>query len=196
MTSRPLVTFVAVAYMEPRHNRPFIDSMLNQIDGNWQAIVYHNGPNDKLREHIAGYNDSRLIYMESETNEGNWGTGNRQRAIDICDTSYIVQSSIQDYWLPQAVEYINETIQNNDPQIIVWNSINHLVGPCVKLDGQLAWSKCDWGQFALKTWIARKVGIKRGDVYCGDWAFVEDVLKSGYISKQPIKLPKILTIHN
>jgi len=194
--SEPLVTFIAVCHNEVRHNRPFIDSMLSQIDTNWKAIVYHNGPNERMKEWVESYHDERLIYMESAVDEGNWGTANRQRAIDTCTTSYIVQTSIQDYWLPQAVKYINETIVKHDPQIMVWDSINHLVGPCLKLDGQLAWSKCDWGQFALKTWIAKKVGIKRGDVYCGDWAFVEEVLKSGYISKQPIKLGAILTCHN
>jgi len=39
------------------------------------------------------------------------------------------------------------------------------------------------------------VGIQRGDVYCGDWAFVSDVLKSGSIRKS-MKIGAILTIHN
>ena len=157
--SEPIVTFVACAHMEQRHNRPFVEAMLNQIDTNWKAIVYHNGPNANMKKWVESYYDERLIYIESDIDEGNWGTANRQRAIDICTTSYIVQSSIQDYWLPQASKYINETIAKHDPQIMVWDSINHIVGPCLKLDGQLAWSKCDWGQFALKTWIAKKVGI-------------------------------------
>jgi len=195
MKSNPSITFVACAHNEVRHNRPFIDSILNQIDPNWTAIIYHNGPNQEMKDYVSSYNDERLVYMESDTDEGNWGTANRQRAIDICTTPWIVQSSIQDYWLPQAVKYINECIEQNRPQIIVWDSINHLVGPCLKLDGQLAWSKCDWGQFALRTPIAKQVGIQRGDVYCGDWAFVSDVLKSGSIKKS-MKIGAILTIHN
>lgn len=191
-----MITYIATAYNEVRHNRPFIESILNQTDSEWEAVIYHNGPNPEMREYIEGYKDDRLVYMESDVNSGNWGTKNRQHGIDLCDSDYIIQTSVQDYWLPQANEYINKCINsNNRPEIVYWNSINHVVGPCLVLDGQLAWSKCDWGQFALKTWIAKKVGIQRGDVYCGDWAFMEDVLKSGYI-KNTVKINGVLTCHN
>lgn len=199
MDKEALVTFVAPAFMEEWYDMVFIDSMLAQTDSNWKALIIHNGPPDdskgfKVVTDRIKY-DPRFIVKCSEENSGNWGTKNRQWAIDECDTSWIIQTSISDYWLPQAVQYINDAITKTDCQIAYWNSINHVVGPCLMLDGQLAWSKCDWGQFALKTWIAKKVGIKRGDVYCGDWAFVEDVLKSGYIKKS-MKLPIIATVHN
>lgn len=193
--NKPLVTFVATAHFEEPWNTPFIDSIRSQKDPNWKTIIYHNGHNNSLRDRIGFLMDDRITYLESEADEGNWGTANRQRAIDICNTPWIVQTSIQDYWLPEAVGYINNAIEKNKAEIIYWNSINHVVGPCLVLDGQLAWSKCDWGQFALRTPIAQKVGIKRGDVYCGDWAFVSEVLSSGLI-KQTVKINGVLTCHN
>lgn len=185
------LTIVAVAHNEPFYNRVFIDSMLNQTDKNFKAIVWHNGPTN-IPDDVV---DMGITYRSSDTDTGNWGTANRQQAIDECTTEYIVQSSIQDYWLPQAVSYINKTIEQTNVDIIYWDTINHLVGECKVLDGQLAWAHCDWGQFAIKSSIAKAVGIKRGDVYCGDWAFVEECLNSGLI-KTKCKLPLILNIHN
>lgn len=194
------ITIVAPAYNEESHQMPFIDSMLNQKEQTgWQCIVYHNGPYDscrgyaKYKEQLSA--DSRFIFRESPINTGNWGTANRQQVIDTCDSEYIIQSSIHDYWLPQAIGYILKTIERTNVDIIYWDTINHIVGECRVLDGQLAWAHCDWGQFALKTSIAKAVGIKRGDVYCGDWAFVEDCLNSGLI-KTKCKLPLIINIHN
>lgn len=194
---KPLVEFIAVAHNEYEWNTPFFNAMLAQTDSNWKATVWHNGYNMYMRSWVELLKDDRLIYRQSSVDSGNWGCANRQTAIDECKTEYIIQSSVQDYWLPQAVEYINKILTEQQPDILLWDSINHVVGPCLKLDGQLAWSKCDWGQFALRTSIAKQVGIKRGDVYCGDWAFVQDVLSSGLVDMNKIiKLPAIITCHN
>lgn len=189
------LTIVATAHNEPSYNRMFIDSMLNQTDQNFKAIVFHNGQNNELCDYIHGLKRDNILYQESETDTGLWGTVNRQTAIDECDTEYIIQTSIQDVWLPQSIHYINKTIDRTSVDIIYWDTINHIVGECKVLDGQLAWAHCDWGQFAIRTSIAKAVGVQRGAVYCGDWAFVEDCLNSGLI-KTKCKLPLILNIHN
>ncbi len=198
------VTFVATAHNEFPSNRVFIDSILNQTqkvsEGGWKAVVWHNGDWGHADHHTWNFKCDGFThqpeYKCSETDEGNWGTKNRQEAINECDTDYIIQTSVQDYWLPQAVEYILKGLETS-PDILVWNSINHLVGPCQVLDAQLAWSKLDWGNFAIRTDIARKVGINHGDKYTADWLFMQDALNSGLVDKSKIlKINAVLTIHN
>lgn len=185
------LTFVAVAHEEDKWHRPFIQSMKAQTNQSFWAEVIHNGPMNE-----TWHTDGNIEVEDTPTNTGNWGTGNRQRAIDECDTDYIIQTSVQDYWLPQAVEYILKGLEQ-DPDILIWNSVNHLVGPYQVMDSQLAWSKVDWGNFAIRTDIAKKVGIQHGDKYTADWLFIQDVLNSGLVDRNKIlKMNALLTIHN
>lgn len=189
------LTIVATAFNEQPHNRMFIDSMLNQTCQDYNAIIYHNGPDESCWYYTDAL-DKKFQYKESSINSGNWGTANRQTAIDKCDTEYILNTSIQDIWLSQAVEYITKTIDRTGADLILWNSVNHLIGPCKELDSKLEWSKVDWGNFCLKTSIARQVRIKQ-EQYCADWYFISDLIQAGLLDeKKIIKLPYILTIHN
>jgi len=52
-----------------------------------------------------------------------------------------------------------------------------------------------WGNFRVKTEIAKKVGISRPTEFCADGIFVHDLMKSGLV-KSIRKINKILTIHN
>lgn len=198
MIHKSHITFVATAHHEVSSHRPFIDSMLAQTDEMWDAIVYHNGP---YAPNVWDFKCDGLkdqpVYKHSPTDTGDWGTANRQRAIDECTTNYIIQTSIQDYWLPQAVATINKLITDHKPDLILWNSINHVVGPCLVLDSKLEWSKVDWGNFAIRSDIAKYIGIRHGDKYTADWLFINDVLTSGLLDMtKVIKTNAILTIHN
>lgn len=189
-----MITLVATAHNEEVHNRVFVDSILNQIDPDWKAIIFHNGTNPEFKDYVESREDKRLIYRESKEDTGKWGTDNRQITIEECDTDYIIQTSVQDYWLSQAIKYINEAL-TEEPSICIWDSINHLVGPCKILESELVWSKLDWGNFAIRASIAKRVGILHGGEFCADWLFVKDCIESGYM-KKATKIPRVLTIHN
>ncbi len=196
------IIFIAPAYQEEIHDRVFVESILNQTNKNYKAIVWHNGLNTSMSEWLQDMNNGLYMetpgyvqYKESANNSGNYGCANRQQAIDECTTDYIIQTSVSDYWLPQAVEYILKSLEQS-PDLLIWNSVNHLVGPCQVLDSQIAWAKIDWGNFALRTDIARKVRIKQ-DQYCADWLYIQQLLAEGHIdTKKILKLNAILTIHN
>ena len=189
------LTICATAFNEPYYKQPFISSMLAQtVQRGWQGIVFHNGPNPELRESMKLITNP--VYMESEKNTGNWGCENRQTAIEECKTDYILQTSVQDYFLPQAMEYIQKGLEK-EPDILIFNSINHLVAPCQVLDAQLAWSKCDWGNVVIKASICKQVPIRNKTAYCGDWSYFSDILNSGLVNTNNIlKLNAILTCHN
>ena len=188
-----MVTFIATAFNETFDTYIFIGSMLCQHDTNWKAIIYHNGPNKWLKYFVDSFADKRLIYKESPTNTEAWGTFNRIDAVNNwVDTEYVVQTSIQYYWFPNAVKSIGE---HQDQDFIYWNSINHLAGYENVLDCQPIVDHIDWGNFAIKTSIARQVGINKPLEFTADGIFVTDCMNSGLIKSQ-LKLNKILTIHN
>lgn len=190
------LSIIATAHKEKKANRVFLQSMdMQTCQKGWNAYVWQNGMRGDLLDSVC--DTESVQYKNSDTDTGNWGTANRQRAIDECVTDYIIQTSIQDYWLPQSIEYILKAIERHSPDLIIWDSINHLVGPCKVLESALEWSKIDWGNFAIRTDIAKAVGINHGDQYCADWLFIQDVLNSGLVDEKKIlKIPYILTIHN
>ncbi|MBE2290101.1 MAG: hypothetical protein IAE95_11135 [Chitinophagaceae bacterium] len=205
-----MVTFIAPSFKEDFDPHVFIGSLLCQRNKNWKAIIYNNGPNPWLKHFveetqepkhryelwlkslIERFKDDRIIYRESPQNTGAWGCYNRIDALmNMVDTEYVVQTSIQDYWLPNAVDAI---AANHGADFIYWNSIHHHLN-YKELHAIPKVSYIDWGNFAVKTDIARKVGINHPEAFTADGFFVRDCIASGLIVK-PVKLEQVLTIHN
>ena len=102
-----MITFIAPTYNEIIEPYLFISSMKLQKNDNWRAIIYSNGTNPNCRKIVEDFNDPRIIYKESPENTGFWGCYNRIDALyNIVDTEYVCQTSIQDYFTPNAVDEI------------------------------------------------------------------------------------------
>lgn len=188
-----MVTFIVPAFNEKIESYIFIGAMLCQTDPNWKAIIYHNGPNNWLKYFVSSFGDSRLIYRESPTNTEAWGTFNRIDALmNIVDTEFVVQTSIQDYWFPNTVACI---LANREEDFLYWDSINHLNGYDKVLESKPVIDYIDWGNFAIRTEIAKQVGINHPTEFTADGLFVTDCMNSGLVNRQ-LKLNRILTIHN
>lgn len=182
-----MITFILPAFGEKYY--PAIQSLLCQTNPNWKAIVYHNGFNAVMRDQVINL-DPRITYRESDTNTGMWGTLNRILALEEVTTDYVIQSSIQDYWVPWAVQ----TILSSNASLIYFNSINHLIGPQV-LDCELQGGRVDWGNVAVRTPIAKAAGIPQPEAFAADWHTFEKILADNpYMTIE--KISQVLTIHN
>lgn len=187
-----MITFILPAHNEKYDPYISLGSLLCQTNRNWKAIVYHNGINNQLRDLIETLNDPRIQYYYTIEDSGFWGAKNRVDALSKVDTEYVINSSIQDYWLPHAVQTI---LNRNRNDIIYWQSINHLTGYQNILDSTLEIGNTDWGNFAVKTEIAKKVGINYPEEFTADGLFVKDLLNSDLVNTKE-KINHILTIHN
>jgi hypothetical protein len=194
---KPVITFIACAFNEKIYNRALVDSLLMQSDKRWKLIIYHNGINEKMRKWVARYKDPRITYMESPVNTGCGGSYNRIDALNYVDTPYIIQTSIQDYYLSWTVELIINRLRNeNNPDMCFWDSINHLSGYEV-LNTRLELSYIDWGNFCWRTEIAKEVGIPKitEGAIPSDWYTIERGLELNLL-KRLTKIANVLTIHN
>ncbi len=186
-----IVTFVLPAFNE--NNCPFVSlgSLLCQTNPNWRAIVFHNGTNDIMRGIVDGFNDGRISYVESPENNGT-DTINRQHAFDHLITSeWTVSASIQDYFLPNLVESIMAISDKAD--FIYWNSMNHLFHDNVILNAHPEPCKIDWGNMAVRTELAKRVGISHHRHHQADGNFALDVMAT---NPRAVKIDKMLTVHN
>lgn len=191
------VTFVALAFNEILSNRPLLDSLIMQTNPNWELIIYHNGASSEIKTWANSYNDPRVKYFETEVNNDN-ACLNRLDAINnLVTTQYIIQTSIQDYYLSWAVELILKRLSETRADFCYWDSINHLCGHGVLIT-KLQMCYIDWGNFCIPIEIAKQIGIpgfeptvRRGD----DWYTVEKGLQMN-LFKNITKINNVLTIHN
>jgi len=190
--SKALCTFILIAYQETNDIYVSLGSLLCQKNPNWKAIVYHDGPNDDMRKRVETIGDSRIRYVEAEKNKGSWGAYNRIDAVNnMVDTEYLIHGTVQEYWAPVVVDVLSK---NQNADILIWNVAHHHFGYSV-LDTQLAIKQIDWSNFAIRTSIAKAVGINHPTEFCADGMFIEECVKSGLL-KSAVKIPRVLSVKN
>lgn len=186
-----MITFVATAYKESTESHIFICSLLLQTDPNWKCIIYCDGKNDYIRNLVNNFNDKRITLKESEENTGFWGHYNRKLSLDEVDTEFLIQTSIQDYYLPNMVAEINNCKNNYD--MILFDCLHNHFDYKI-LNTRPIRCQVDWGTCVIRTEIAKKVGINHPESNICDGLFVEECIK--HPSTRLFKIDKILTIHN
>jgi hypothetical protein len=189
--NEPIVTFVAISYREEWEPYMFIGMLKCLKNPRWKAIIWHDGPNEEMKKAVESFKDDRIIFIQNDQNKGSWGCHNRIASLDIVDTEYIIQTTVQEYYLPVLID---EIIANKANDLIYWPCIHHSFGYNI-LNAEPVRGQMDWSNFALKTHIAKKVGINYFTSYVADGLFIEDVIKSGLVKKK-VKLNRILNIKN
>lgn len=191
MSNKPIVTFIAISYQETNEIFMFIGMLKCIKNPNWKAIIYHDSPNQWMKEQVEYLKDDRISFIEAPINRGSWGAYNRIDALKMVDTDFVIQTTIQEYYTPNIVDEL-EKQKTND--LIYWAVVHHSFDYAV-LDSTPVRGQIDWSNFALRSHIARKVGINHPDSYIADGLFIEDVMKSGLV-KKAYKIKKILNIKN
>lgn len=187
-----MITFVATAYNEKHESYQFISSLILQSDPRWKCIIYCDGPNQYIKDSVSFFNDNRITLIENETTKGKWGHPNRKVALEtLVDTEFIIQTSIQDYYTPNTVSEILSV--PNEYDFIYYNSLHNHYQHAVLYTVPIV-DKIDWGCFAVKTDIAKQVGINNVNSDRCDGLFVQDCFKIPNLSSY--KINKILTVHN
>jgi hypothetical protein len=192
--SKAIVTFILITYKEPTADfYVSLGSLLKQKNPNWKAIVMQDGPlpDDTARKVVEEINDERITYFETEQNEGAWGCYNRIRGLKMADTDFVVNATVQEYYTPNTVDEIEK---NKNYDFIYWPCVHHSFNYDI-INAEPVKGRIDWSNFAIKSVIARRVGINFPDAYMADGVFVEECIASGHIKKK-IKINKLLNIKN
>ena len=185
-----MITFVATAYNEYYDPYMFISSLLLQTNKNWKCIIYCDGQNSHISNIVNQFNDDRIKYTFSEKNTGFWGHFNRIDSLNMIDTDFFIQTSVQDYYLPNTVDLI---LKYSDYDFIHFNCIhNHFEYEI--LDTLPHIGDIDWGCYAVKTAVGKSIGISRPEYSGCDGLFAEELAKIPDI--KIMKIHKILTVHN
>ncbi len=79
-----------------------IKSILNQTFKNFELIILNDGSLDRSKDIILSFFDSRIKYIENETNLGLIKTLNK--GIELCSGKYIIRMDADDICEPQRIE--------------------------------------------------------------------------------------------
>ncbi len=185
-----MITFIATAYKEKNEVYVFVNSLLLQTNLNWKLIIYCDEPNDFIESYIKEINDERITLIKNIKSKGFWGHYNRVEALNLVDTDFVIQTSIQDYYIPITV---NELLKCSNYDFVYFNALHNGFNYSI-LNSELRKCKIDWGSFMVKTRIAKEVGIKYPSSSICDGLYVEDLIK--YNNLKIHKINKLLTVHN
>jgi len=186
-----MITFIATSYNETYEAYMFISSLKLQTNHNWKCIIYNDGPNDFIKNVVNQFNDDRITYYESKKTMGFWGHYNRKSALKYVDTEFLIQTSIQDYYIPTTVKEILNV--NSTYDLILFNSLHNHFNYTI-LNSVPKITRVDWGCHVIRTKIAKSIGIQNPKSSVCDGIFVENCLK--YPSLRYHKIEKVLTTHN
>lgn len=187
-----MITFITAAYNEKKEADVFLNSLIVQDNPNWKCIVYADMPNEYIKKLISDINDVRITYYENEHKTGFWGHKNRKYALqNLVKTEFVLQSSIQDYYLPVTVSNILNFSKTHD--FIYFNCLHNGFGYEI-LDTKPKICNIDWGCFAVRTEIAKSIDIHDTESRVTDGIFVENCMR--YDKIRVTKINKILLIHN
>jgi len=151
-----------------------------------------DGQNDFIDDAVRVINDPRIKIHKMLEPTGFWGHFNRKKALyEYASGEFVLQTSIQDYYLPNAVLEILE--HEDDSDIVYFDCLHNHFGHDV-FNTRLSLNHIDWGCFAVRTTIARDIGINDCESSGCDGLFVEKCVKHPSIRIK--KIEKILSVHN
>ncbi|MDD5565035.1 MAG: glycosyltransferase family A protein [Thermoanaerobaculaceae bacterium] len=189
---------VVVAYHRPIALRMLIDCFLLQTYQDWIMTIFHDGPAPQsVKDVIAGYNDPRIIFLDSATESGNHGYYIRKGVLKILKASeddFILNTNDDNYYVPRFIELMMREI-TPETGIVFCDTVHSHQEYNLQVS-ELKVSGIDLGAFIVRMPLAKEVGFTH-DTYAFDGYYAEDCL-SAAISKglRAVHVRKPLFIHN
>jgi hypothetical protein len=111
----PFFTIIAVYYQgitKPETYQRFTQSLEEQTYGDFETLVYHDGP--LLHEVISPY---KICHTSTRYNQ--WGHNLRRIGLKQAQGKYILHTNVDNIYYPNALQDIFEKIQETSANIII-----------------------------------------------------------------------------
>ena len=112
-----LITIVIPMYNEENYIKGCIESALNQTITDIKIIILDNCSTDKSAQIIKDIHDERVKYIKNESNIGAYS--NMNKALDICESTYITILKADDKITPSFLEDAMEAFKRHPNASIV-----------------------------------------------------------------------------
>lgn len=105
------VTVLMSVHNGEKYLREAIESILNQTFRDFELLIVNDGSTDSSKEIILSYDDSRIVYVENETNIGL--TKSLNKGLKLAKGEYIARMDADDISLPERLEKQVEFMDKN-----------------------------------------------------------------------------------
>lgn len=131
MTKEPVFSVIIPTYNRAGIIRRAIESILCQTFRQFELIIVDDGSTDNTKEHIASYQDDRIIYVYKENGGQNSALN---KGLEIASGKYIAFCDSDDAWLPQKLEKTYQKYLSDESISVVY----HWTGICINNKVELA----------------------------------------------------------
>lgn len=112
----PTVSVVIPTYNRADALQRTLDSVLDQTHEDLEVLVVDDASTDETATVVADYDDSRVTFLEHETNRG--GSAARNTGIEQATGEYIAFLDSDDEWLPRKIERQVELLERRSDEWI------------------------------------------------------------------------------
>ena len=199
------IHIIAVAFEKLGQLKVFVQSWVNQTNDNWHLTVIHDGPNlefEQIMESFVGAK-TNIDFFNTNSRYNDYGHSLRQIGLNDIKGDYVMLTNADNYFIPKAIEYLNEILSESDPDVIIYDMVHSHIKPGGRNLPADSHFETSYARFSLdvsaaivKKELAKKAGFQ-DKTHDGDATYFEDVRRSkDGISLDVIKLPRILFVHN
>ncbi len=115
------VSVVMPAYNAEKYIAEAIESILNQTYTDFEFIIVNDGSKDKTKDIILSYDDSRIVYLENEVNQGIVVTLNK--GIELAKGKYIARFDSDDIAYSTRLEKQVRYMDNHEEVCVLGTGI-------------------------------------------------------------------------
>lgn len=109
--NHPLVSVIMPVYNSEKYLKEAIDSVLSQSYSNIELVIVNDGSKDSSKQIIKSYNDSRIQYVENESNGGI--VYSRNKGLSHSKGEFVATLDSDDIALRERISMQVDFLQNN-----------------------------------------------------------------------------------
>jgi glycosyltransferase involved in cell wall biosynthesis len=178
-----------------QHLPQIISSLILQTHQNWELILIHDGPSEKVKTYIP--DDNRITYIETKERKGNYGHHLRQWALKEFELNdYVVVSNADNYYVPTFIEYMLKGFKKSHTAVATYcTETIHSYKAWQVLPAKMEKGFLDCGAVMIKSNIAKEIGWRDITDHSADWIYFQDIA-SKYSWRNFIPVRGCLFVHN
>lgn len=119
-SDKPKVTVLISTYNRPQYLAEAIQSVVDQTFQNWELIVLNDGGID-VADVVAGFHDSRVIYVPDETNRG--AAHRFNQGLDMARGEYIAYLGDDDTYYPNHLAALSKALDENPEAAVAYSDL-------------------------------------------------------------------------
>jgi hypothetical protein len=217
------IHIIASAYQRFGELRVFVQSFINQTKNNWLLTVIHDGPNQEfnfiMSEFVKNF-PKKINFHNTDVRANDYGHSLRDLGLKAIKGDYVLLTNADNYYVIKYIEFLNEVILINDPDVITYDMVHSHKNPGIyskwnyllnrlfffnfkNLINRPSYNyfktsykrdKIDIGAAIIKTNLIKELDF-RDKTFSGDATYFEDIAKIKS-SLKIIKIPRVLFVHN